>query len=358
MLSLCMIVKDEIDFIQGCLEKVSPFVDEMVIVDTGSTDGTLEFLKSYDCKLYEFQWCNDFSKARNFSVSKATNDWIIFIDADEYITEFNIEEIKNFTKSTYKEYLGNIAIKSYSKNYVNFEVQHLARVFNKKQYAFIRDIHEGPAPKYNFIPKVINLPIAVDHFGYLDEVREKKNKNYNYIEYLERSINNKYDPYLVKHLAGSHLNNKDFEKCIEIIDTIINNKSLENEYYFSDAVTIKLKACIGSKNYKRALPLQDYFEICKDDDNYVFFMAVIFAREKFGETALDLLEYLVNKPKLNMNRLVVINEIGDLLFSYEMYEDALVWYRKLKGVGDSGDKIKACEEKVSSTGENMASPSM
>lgn len=86
-LSLCMIVKNEELTLDRCLSSVSDFVDEIIIVDTGSTDSTKEIAKKYNAKIYDFEWVNDFSKARNFSFSKATGDYTMWLDGDDYIEE-------------------------------------------------------------------------------------------------------------------------------------------------------------------------------------------------------------------------------------------------------------------------------
>jgi glycosyltransferase involved in cell wall biosynthesis len=90
-ISLCMIVKNEEDILGRCLEGFKDIVDEMIVVDTGSTDKTIEVAKSYGAKVYEFEWINDFSAARNYSFSKATCDFIYSADADEVIDEENQE---------------------------------------------------------------------------------------------------------------------------------------------------------------------------------------------------------------------------------------------------------------------------
>ncbi len=82
-ISCCMIVKNEEAFLAQCLESVRPHVDEIVIVDTGSTDGTVDIAKRYTDKVYLHPWENSFSKARNYSLSYAAGDWIFIIDADE-----------------------------------------------------------------------------------------------------------------------------------------------------------------------------------------------------------------------------------------------------------------------------------
>ena len=74
MLSLCMIVKNEEESLKNCLSKVSSFIEEIIIVDTGSTDNTKVIAAEFTDKVYDFKWCNDFSKARNYSISKASGE--------------------------------------------------------------------------------------------------------------------------------------------------------------------------------------------------------------------------------------------------------------------------------------------
>jgi len=84
-ISLCMIVRDEERVLGDCLQSIKPYVDEMIVVDTGSTDRTVEIAREHGAKLFEFPWCHDFSAARNESLKHATGDWILWIDADDTI---------------------------------------------------------------------------------------------------------------------------------------------------------------------------------------------------------------------------------------------------------------------------------
>ena len=82
-LSATLIVRDESTFIEPCLESLAGVVDEIVIVDTGSRDDTLEKAKRFPVSIHHFPWCGDFSAARNHAIERATGDWILYIDADE-----------------------------------------------------------------------------------------------------------------------------------------------------------------------------------------------------------------------------------------------------------------------------------
>ena len=88
-ISLCMIVKNEEQVLARCLDSVADLMDEIVIVDTGSTDRTKEIAARYTDKIYDFVWIDDFSAARNFAFSKASMDYIYSADADEVLDEEN-----------------------------------------------------------------------------------------------------------------------------------------------------------------------------------------------------------------------------------------------------------------------------
>lgn len=99
LLSLCMIVKNEEKLLSRCLESVKPLVDEIIIVDTGSTDRTKAIAREYTEHVYDFVWINDFAAARNESLKYATGKWILILDADEYIEQNNHEELRKLLSS-------------------------------------------------------------------------------------------------------------------------------------------------------------------------------------------------------------------------------------------------------------------
>lgn len=97
--SLCMIVKNEERLLGRCLDSVSGVFDEIVITDTGSVDSTKKLALSYTDKVYSFAWCDDFSAARNFSFSKATGDYIFWLDADDVLSPANRDALASLKQT-------------------------------------------------------------------------------------------------------------------------------------------------------------------------------------------------------------------------------------------------------------------
>lgn len=93
-LSLCMIVRDNENTLEPCLASIRPWVDEMVVVDTGSKDKTLEIAKSFGARIFHFPWCDDFSAARNESLRHARGEWLFWMDSDDTIDEENGRKLR------------------------------------------------------------------------------------------------------------------------------------------------------------------------------------------------------------------------------------------------------------------------
>lgn len=98
-ISLCMIVKNEENTLSRCLDSVRDAVDEIIIVDTGSTDNTKKIARRYTSRVYNFKWINDFSAARNFAYSKATKDYIMWLDADDILKPDDCQKLMELKNS-------------------------------------------------------------------------------------------------------------------------------------------------------------------------------------------------------------------------------------------------------------------
>src|SRR3989344_3837469 len=113
-ISLCMIARNEELYLEQCLNSVKDLADEIIIVDTGSTDKTKEIAKKFGAKVFDFKWVDDFSAARNESLKHAAKDWILVLDADETLDEKGKKAIKELAKGK-----DNDAYLFLQKNYTN-----------------------------------------------------------------------------------------------------------------------------------------------------------------------------------------------------------------------------------------------
>ena len=150
-LSVCLIVKDEEEVISRCLACVKKFADEIVVVDTGSVDKTVEVVKKFTDKIFYFKWVDDFSAARNFGIEKATCDYVMWLDADDVISDENCLKIKQLVDGAdfdmaFLPYAA--AVEEGAPTFVYYR----ERIFKRsKNYRFGGAVHEAVTPQGKII---------------------------------------------------------------------------------------------------------------------------------------------------------------------------------------------------------------
>ncbi len=208
-LSLCMIVKDEEEMLPRCLAAAAPAVDEIVVVDTGSSDRTIEIAREHGARVIERPWTGDFSEARNASFDAATGDWLMFLDADEVLVEEDVERLRALRGKSWREcfYLTEI---SYTGELGDgTAATHTAlRVFRARpEYRFTGALHEQIAATLPLhLPERIEATdIRVEHFGYLGAVRDAKEKSRRNVELLlQQRDAGQADPFLHYNLGSEY----------------------------------------------------------------------------------------------------------------------------------------------------------
>ena len=179
-LSLCMIVRDEEEMLPKCLAAAAPAVDEIIIVDTGSKDRTIEIAHEYGARVIEKEWTGSFSDARNVSFEAATSDWIIYLDADEVLVDEDARRLKALTRRVWREAF-YLVLTSYTGELDDTDAvtNSVLRVFrNRPHYRFEGRLHEQIAhglPTYA-AGRIEQSSVRVDHYGYLGAVRDAKEK--------------------------------------------------------------------------------------------------------------------------------------------------------------------------------------
>ncbi len=168
--SLAMIVRNEARCLARCLRSVHHTVDEIVVVDTGSTDGTGEIACEYGARLHTFTWSDDFSAARNFALARTTGSWILVLDADETVSEPLAGEIKDFVRGPPQ--VGRLKIVSdFMRQGQQLRSQaFVSRLFPRGAF-FEGKIHEQVVSS---LPRV-NLRGELWHDGYLENLKSERN---------------------------------------------------------------------------------------------------------------------------------------------------------------------------------------
>lgn len=198
-LSVCLITKNEEQFLERCLASVEGVADEIILVDTGSTDSTMEIAKKFNAKIFEIDWPNDFSAARNISLSYASGDWILVIDADEALAQESKHTLisalsgpKDCCYLKRRHYMalaarenvsGGLKETAYGDAYASEQWTKDLRFFpNDKRIKFAGRVHEGIEGSVwgSGIP-TRTLEVVLDHFGFLKSEKEKLAKLDSYL---------------------------------------------------------------------------------------------------------------------------------------------------------------------------------
>ena len=146
-ISLCMIIKDEQEVLDRCLSSFKDVVDEIIIVDTGSNDDSLKIASKYTNNIYQYKWNNDFSSARNYSISKATKEYFMWVDADDYIKQSEKQKLQKLKETEDGSVDMYYFLYDFNKDYVPFYRERLIK--NNKKYLFKGKIHEAIIPSNN-----------------------------------------------------------------------------------------------------------------------------------------------------------------------------------------------------------------
>ncbi len=185
-LSLCMIVKNEEQFLRQCLESVQTVVDEIIVVDTGSSDRTCEIAEEFGAKVSHFAWTGSFAEARNAALEQATGDWVLVLDADEVIepgTLLNIRELIQIPQPTLSGYQLKIRNFSQDGNEVDVVEHYMMRLFPRHpSLRFQGGIHEQLVCSDESLgfERLTTTDILILHYGYTGQLmneRDKYNRN-------------------------------------------------------------------------------------------------------------------------------------------------------------------------------------
>jgi glycosyltransferase involved in cell wall biosynthesis len=204
-LAVCMIAKNEAEFIVGAVDSVRGFADEIIVVDTGSTDATVELARGAGAQVEHFAWIGDFSAARNASLAYATADWVLCLDADERLTRESRSSIRAVMEEGGDPHrVVCVRILNYTRDGKFMNDGFSGRLFrNVPTMRFHGRVHEEVGGDRTDVSTDYRLDISFDHYGADPAVMREKAKDQRNIELLESRLRDKPDDLLTWFYLGS-----------------------------------------------------------------------------------------------------------------------------------------------------------
>ncbi|MGG3284360.1 glycosyltransferase [Paenibacillus solani] len=338
-ISVCMIVKNEASCIESCLSSVSKYVREIIVVDTGSIDETKEIALKYTSNVYEFQWINDFSAARNFAISKASQSVILMMDADEMLNPESLPLLMKYCA----EPNGSAGRVRQVNQLGNGEtgVIEIARLMpNDKTMKYTGRIHEQITKIDGDPPRVISTGVELFHSGYSKEVIMDQNKIKRNLDLLTLELSDHPDnPYIwyqlgkTNYVAEKYLKaNSQFQQAI---DLVVGKNDLPP--YLPNLLVSYVYSLLKTKEFDKILSI---VEVCTDlypdfTDIYFVYGIVLMELKDINqiEQIRETFEYCIHLGEADTSKYETVHGVG----SYRAYYNLGVYYEAI------GEAKKAVE---------------
>lgn len=277
--SLCMIVKNEEKNLSRCLASAEPYVDEIIIIDTGSTDNTGNIANAYGAGTGRFEWINDFSAARNRSLERAGCEWVLWLDADDIVPEGQQNTVGEITETPPDRGLFARVASTY-KGSVQPEYDQLRFFPNHPEIRFERKIHEQVLPsivRLGFTAERRNFKIT--HTGYHDDDQKQKKAERN-IRMLEEELkDDPENPALVSALGDSLYATGKYARaaeCYEKVSAIPGIKTTNEVLYAQSYVNRALNLLKLEKQTEAETVLLSLLEVYPEKADALFLVGNIY----------------------------------------------------------------------------------
>lgn len=338
-ISICMIGKNEEKYIEKCLKCLMPLNCEIIFVDTGSTDNTVKIVSRYTKHIYHFTWCGDFSAARNYSISKASNDWILALDCDEFLEapEDTRLLIPEFLKKA-EEQIQNVGIISLSNKYKQdssdfISTSQAARFFSKKYCRFEGKVHEQVVTlQGEHTPRYLT-PFRALHMGYYGDETVNRKAERNIPLLLDELKNGDPSPYIYYQLGKAYYSIKDYENALKYFDSGLAMDVDPALTYVQQMVENYGYTLLELKRTEEALCLEGIYDTFCIRADFVFLMGVIYMKNGRFADAIDEFKKAASFPDSDIdvygvNSFLAYYNIGVIYECAGYISEAVSYYEK------------------------------
>ena len=343
-LSICIITKNEEKNIERCLQCLQGHGFEIVVVDTGSVDATRELASQYASKVYDFEWCNDFAAAKNFAISKASNEFVMVIDSDEYLESIDLARLQRLIEKN-PEKVGRIQRRNIftRSNRQQENVEWINRIFSKEKFHYEGRIHEQVTAFEGEPYETYQAPVVILHSGYDltgEERKAKAERNSTLLLQELEQLKCEADtnprsaeqiPYIIYQLGKSYYMAGDYAKACEYFSEGLSFDLEPKLEYVIDMVETYGYALINSDQAETALFFENIYEEFGDCADFKFLMGLIYMNnEMFDEAVAEFLKATEYKECRNTgaNSYLAFYNAGVIFECCGMIDEAKAFYKK------------------------------
>jgi len=311
-ISLCMIVKNEEKVLGRCLKSVYDLVDEIIVVDTGSEDKTKEIAKNYGAKIYDFKWIDDFSAARNYSFSKATKDYIFWLDADDVLLDIDRERFKNVRKIlnptidvVMMKY--NLGVRENGIPKVSFYRERLLK--RENNYRWYNEVHEY----IKIWGKIVNSEVCITH----KKEHSSGTRNLRIFEKIlerDKKLNDRNCFYYARELFINEM----YDKAIEFYEKFLETDGGTISNYLDACIDLSKCYKLKKENKKAFRTLLRSFEYDKPRAEICCMLGYHFKEVKEYDKAIFWFELILSLKKPNKNWGFIMPECWDFVPNAEL----------------------------------------
>lgn len=325
-ISVCLITKDEERNIANCLRSIHSFVNEIILLDTGSSDRTIEIAKHYSAHVFEKEWANNFSESRNLALSQANEPYILVMDADEELDPESYQHLEQICSLREGE-AGRVPVISPSLD-DHVSISRITRAFpNNPRYRYEGRIHEQLLlDKGNVSIRYVNVDVRINHQGYRQEEIIRKNKTERNLDLLLLDYqSNPKDSYTLYQLGKTYQVHQKYEEAEKYLLIALRECKISGAPYptfYSSLMITMVYVLMKLRKFKEVLLLlQEGVKLFPDYTDLYFMYAntlVQMGDSKYIAMIPELLNHCLKLGEANDHKYESIKGVGSFQAQYNL----------------------------------------